>query len=188
MTLPRPDAHLDVNEVAAFVDGEVEPGERRRIQAHLASCADCRAEVGEVGRVVRASPGMRRTRAWIPPLAAAAAVAHISLVPRGPDGPEPVRHRDQAATVTAAPRPIAPVGKVDSVPVLLWSAVPMADRYRISLFDSAGIVVWEHQTTDTAVPVPASVTFRRGSPYYWRVESHSGFDRWAESDLVEFVW
>jgi len=96
-------------------------------------------------------------------------------------------HRDPTLTATAAPRVIAPVGRIDSLSLVVWSAVPTADRYRVRLFDPQGTVLWQRETSDTTAIVPPTVSLRRGTSYYWKVESHTGFDRWAASDLVEFV-
>jgi Putative zinc-finger len=38
-------AHLSLDAIVAYVDDELAPGARTRAEAHLASCADCRAEV-----------------------------------------------------------------------------------------------------------------------------------------------
>src|SRR5688572_19024755 len=75
--------HLESNEIAAYVDGDVHGEDRLSIQAHLAACAECRAEVAEVSRIVRTAPAARRipSRVWIP-AAAAAVFALVWLAPR----------------------------------------------------------------------------------------------------------
>jgi hypothetical protein len=180
------DRHLEVGEIAAYVDGGIVGPARAEIETHLATCAQCRAEVAEVGGVIRSMPGARRSPFWIP----AAAAAAIVLVWAGSGvlrEPPPAVHRDTAVTMTPAPRLVAPVGTVDSLSTVVWSSVPTADRYRIRLFDPMGTVLWERETSDTSAVVPSTLSLRRGTPYYWKVESHAGFDRWAESELVEFV-
>jgi hypothetical protein len=89
--------------------------------------------------------------------------------------------------MTAAPRPIAPVDTVAGVAAFTWSSVPQADRYRVRLFDADGTVIWERETAETVATLPSVVGLRAQLRYYWKVEAHSGFDRWAASDLVEFV-
>ena len=187
MSLPSPDRHLEPDQVAAYVDGTLSPAERRRLDAHLVTCVRCRAEVGDVGAIVAGTEKARHAPPWmLPATAAAAAILLIATVPQLlRDSASPV-HRASAVTATSGPRLIAPVGRVDSVGQMLWSAVPAADRYRLRLFDPSGTVLWEHQTTDTTTAVPPTIPLRRGT-YYWRVDSHSGFDRWTPSDLVEFV-
>lgn len=180
--------HLEANEIAAYVDGAVAGVQRAAIQAHLAACADCRAEVAEVLPIVRTLPRAPRLprRVWIP-AAAAAALALLWAGPRALREPTVPEHREETVTMTVAPRPLAPVGAVDSATALVWSSVHSADRYRARLFDSDGTVIWEHETGDTVAALPRSVALRARLPYYWKVEAHTGFDRWAASDLVEFV-
>ncbi len=179
--------HLDSNEIAAYVDGAVHGEERLSIEAHLAACTECRAEVAEVSRIVRTVPAARRlpSRLWIP--AAAAAVLALLWLERPAlyERAEP-ELREEAVTMTVAPRPITPTGTVDTVSALVWSSVPYANSYRVRLFDSDGTVTWEREASDTIAAVPDSIALRADVPYYWRVEAHTGFDRWAASDLVEF--
>jgi hypothetical protein len=81
---------------------------------------------------------------------------------------------------------IAPRGVVTSAPAVVWSLVPGADRYRVSVFDSVGRVLWETSTADTILAVPDSVGLTHGAAYFWRVHARTGYDRWIESSLVEF--
>ena len=180
------DRHLEMGEIAAYVDGAIVGPAREEVETHLATCARCRAEVAEVGGVVRSMPSARRSQLWIP-AAAAAALVFVWAGAGVLRDPAPAVHRDTAVTMTPAPRLVAPVGPVDSLSTVVWSSVPTADRYRIWLFDPTGTVLWERETPDTSAVVPRSVSLRRGTPYYWKVESHSGFGRWAASELIEFV-
>jgi anti-sigma factor RsiW len=47
-------AHLDY-ELSAYLDGEIDEAERRRVEAHLADCADCRALLDDLRQMVRRS-------------------------------------------------------------------------------------------------------------------------------------
>lgn len=183
----RFDRHLEPHEIAAYVDGDAGGEQRASIDAHLAVCAECRAEVADVSRIVRTVPvagGVSR-RIWIP-AAAAAALALLWVAPRALREQGGPQHREEAVTTTVAPRPIAPVGPVDTVTDLVWSSVPYANNYRVRLFDADGTVLWEHESADTVVAMPDSIALRRQLLYYWRVEAHTGFDRSAASELVEF--
>src|SRR5947208_9880810 len=99
--------HLGAEEVVAYVDGAIPEEERGRIQAHLAACADCRAEVRDVRAVVRAHPGVRpaRRRFWIPAAAAAAAAAIVLLWLRPPSERTAIgdQHRKVSVTTTVSP-------------------------------------------------------------------------------------
>lgn len=181
--------HLEESEVAAYVDGAVSDDALAQFQAHLATCAECRAEIAEVLRITASLPSPRRVprRLRIPAAAAAAAAVVVLLAwPRAPNEIAPL-HREAAVTTTVAPRPLMPLGTVDSVTAFVWSSVPFADNYRVRAFNNEGTVIWERITVDTAAPRPGAGILQAGPSYYWRVEARTGFDRVTESDLTEFV-
>jgi hypothetical protein len=179
--------HLTVEDVAAYIDRGDAAEQRARVEAHLATCAECRSEVVTVARLARS---FRDRRRWTvaAPLAAAAAVLLLVFAPwqRAPDRSEPVL-REPAVTTTVAPRPLAPLGAVAVLPRLLWTSVPHADRYRVTVFDGNGSVVWETLTTDTLVAVPDAVALGVGVPYFWKVAARTSWDRWVVSDLTTFT-
>jgi len=69
---------------------------------------------------------------------------------------------------------------------LRWSAVAGADRYRVTVFDATGGVVYAAEASDTVVAFPDSVSLTPGASYLWKVDARTSFDRWAASDLAEF--
>jgi hypothetical protein len=69
---------------------------------------------------------------------------------------------------------------------LLWTAVAGADRYRVTLSDALGGVLYETQLADTVAALPDSIALVSGRSYVWMVEARTGFDRWSTSRLVEF--
>ena len=48
-----PDDHLSAEELAAYLDGRVAPGDRARLEGHLASCSHCRIELAETLQFLR---------------------------------------------------------------------------------------------------------------------------------------
>src|SRR6059036_1669416 len=56
--------HLTVEDVAAYADRGLAAAERARVEAHLAACAECRAEVVAVARLSRS---FARRRRWAQP-------------------------------------------------------------------------------------------------------------------------
>jgi hypothetical protein len=82
--------------------------------------------------------------------------------------------------------PVSPVGAVAVAGALQWTSVADADRYRVTLSDAEGRVLYETQQADTVVAIPDSVLLTAGQSYMWMVEASTGFDRWATSQLVEF--
>jgi anti-sigma factor RsiW len=180
-------SHLEPNEVAAYLDGELLATDRSRIEAHLAECAECRAELTEVARLLHSQP--RRRRGWLLPVgvAAAAAVVLVLALPR-PQAPPASSSgfREPAITTTVAPVVLAPRGTDAAVRSFIWTEVPHADRYRVTVFDETGRVVWETQTTDTAALAPDTVRLQAGAPHFWKVEAETAPNRWTASSLVEF--
>jgi hypothetical protein len=180
--------HLRPDEVAAYADEGLPADVRAKMQAHMATCAECRAEVADVLTIV--GPERQRQRVkrqvWIT-AAAAAAVVLLLVWPRDGNQPRETQHREAPVTATVAPRAVAPIGTVDSAPSLVWSSVPYADNYRVRLFDRDGLVLWERETTDTVSSPNGALRLRAGESYYWRVEARTGFDRVASSDLAEFM-
>ena len=179
--------------IAALADGSLAPELRASVLPHIASCPRCRAAVASVARAVAdpavarelsVSAGGRRWYRIVVPLAAAAVLLLLLSSPgddrlpvhRGPPPPPP-------ATV---PIPRSPVGAVAAVNELRWSPVAGADRYRVTVFDATGRVMYATEVSDTVVLFPDSVALVSGASYLWKVDARIGFDRWAASELAEF--
>lgn len=180
--------------LADFVDGRLSADERRRVVAHLLTCARCRALVNATARFVAetaAAPTVlkRRWARWSIPLSlAAAATLVLLLLPRGHDDGSTSALREPTVTSTIAPVPITPTpgASVARVDRLVWSSVPGAERYRVRLYDGDGSVLWTVETADTSAALPDSVRLRPRVSYFWRVEAQAEWMRWAASDLVAF--
>lgn len=113
-------------------------------------------------------------------------VAAAALAGPVPDSGEPAgrarAHRSGTLTTTQPPSLALPIA--DS---LRWTGVPLADRYRVTVYDSAGTVLLDASTRDTAVAVPPGLR-RTGPARYWsKVEARTGWDRWVESEWVSFA-
>jgi hypothetical protein len=194
--IAKPDC-LDEHTVAALADGTLEADARGRALAHVATCALCRRAVASVAEALADGPitheievveGRRRRLAPFlrigAPLAVAATVLLFLWSPaddrssghRGPPPPPPA----------TAPVPRSPIGAVTAVRDLRWSHVAGADRYRVTVFDATGGVVYAAEASDTVVAFPDSVALVPGAAYLWKVDARTGFDRWAASELVEF--
>jgi hypothetical protein len=178
--------HLDPRDVVAYVDRVAPPSERARIESHLVTCPECRAEVSEAAHIIATLPrsrGIRRSA--LITAAGIAAVLLVFLLPRA-DRQTGLQHREAPVTTTIAPMIVAPVGLVVSAGVFTWSSVPHADRYELHVFDSDASVVWQTETTDTVVSIPRSIILQPGVSYYWKVQAHTGIERSTSTDLVEF--
>lgn len=203
---------LDEMTVARIAEQGVDMAVRRDLISHLGACAQCRNQVVSVGRLLRnasvadevgrneaptALPVTRRRQFASAGTLAALAAAAVAFMfagsgDRGRVTPTPTRvpetetHREQSVTTTAAPSPIAPLGSVAAADTFRWTSVPRADRYRLTLFDTEGTVVWEAEGSDTAMAPPASIVHDPGAAFLWKVEARTGWDRWVASELFEF--
>jgi hypothetical protein len=208
---PKSGDCLDEMSVARLAEQGATSAELHAHIAHLATCATCRETLASVtvllldpavaaeaarttGHVV--APAMRRWRVAGVGVIAAAAAAVVLMVAgpargsRGADrstvavGAE--THREQGMTTTVAPTLIAPTGVTQTPDSFTWTSVPKADRYRITLFDREGTTLWQAEGVDTAMAVPRSLVIGEGATLLWKVEARTGWDRWVESELVEF--
>jgi len=183
------EGHLSEDQLVAFLGHELEAGERQAAELHLARCTECRDELVAVTEILQ--PGRKDRRIpWRILGPAAAAAAAVILVVGGPwnlDSPDEVpQHRDTPAQISAVPTPVEPLGSVSEVERLVWLGVDSADRYRLTLYDAEGQVLWKATTADTVVQLPDSVALSPGSRYLWRLEARVGWDLWEASDLIDF--
>ena len=184
---------LDDGTIASLVEGTIDDATRAAALPHLAECARCRGAVASISRaltdpliareVSTRSRARWRVLAMAIPAAAAAVILLFAVPQRGDDGSS---HRAPTITAVSSPVPMSPVGLVAGAESLRWSSVAGADRYRTTLFDDAGSVVYETQTADTVVALPDSVHLAPGHSYLWKVEARTGWGRWSASELIEF--
>jgi len=178
--------HPTDDELAAYLGNELEGEALRRLELHLARCATCREEMLDAKEILRKP----RKVPWrvVAPVAAAAAMVVLFLP--GPNATDPVHsvptHREAPKEVGIAPVPISPVGTSSEVDALVWAPVTGADRYRLTIYDADGTVVWRETTADSLISLPDSLSLVTDRSYLWQVEARVGWDVWESSDLVEF--
>ena len=174
--------HLEVEELVGYVRGRLDAAGHARVEQHLARCARCMDEVGDVVHLSRKAA----SRTWRPlvPAAAAAAIL-LMLVWTGRPTDRPAETREQAEAAVAAPTPLGPVGSAAGGVEFRWKPAG-GPRFRVVLFDSAGSALFEQTTTGDRVGLPDSVALSSGRLYLWKVEVETGPDRWVSSDLVPF--
>lgn len=186
---------LDDDTLAALAEGSLDAASRATALGHVASCSRCRGIVASVARALAdpgvarevASPGGagRRRFYQIALPTAAAAVLLVLAWPRHADEGGSSPHRSPPGA-TAVPVQRSPVGVVAQAETLQWTPVAGADRYRVTLFDSGGRVLFETQLAETLAALPDSIVLAPGRPYLWKVEARTGWQRWSASELVEF--
>ncbi|NNM06583.1 MAG: zf-HC2 domain-containing protein [Gemmatimonadetes bacterium] len=178
--------HPTDDEIVSYLGHELEGEALQRLERHLTQCTRCRQEVIDAKEILRTP---RRIR-WpvLAPVAAAAAVLVLFFSWPQSDGlptGEPI-HREAPTELGVAPIPVSPIGSTVELGALVWTRVPRADRYRLTLFEAEGTVLFRANTVDTLAFLPDSTTLQAGRPYLWRVEARVGWDVWEASDLVEF--
>jgi hypothetical protein len=189
---------LDEQALAGLAEGGLPPPQRDSYLAHLAVCARCRAAVSSVA-YARSSEAIARElvsldgaarprwRRYALALGATAAATVALLLVSEPPAPVLVPpHREGLAPVGPAPVTISPAGPTRAVTVLRWHSVRGADRYRVTLFDEGGAVLYETALSDTVAALPEGVEIEAGRSYYWMVAARTDFDRWDTSALAEF--
>lgn len=192
-------ACLDESALAEVVQGTAADATRKARIEHLVACGHCRRELASLADLLADSVvakemhavdrgrSRRSQRSWLAGAGLVAAALVIAVVQQqgSPNESLPL-HRSPTITGAAVPTATFPVGDVPAVSALRWATVSGADRYRVTLFDARGRVVYEAQLGDTTALVPDSVMLAPRQSYLWKVEARSGVERWTSSDLVEF--
>lgn len=159
--------HVDAQQLSGYVEGRLPAARRAAIEAHLADCADCRADAVAALRARRAPV---RAWRWVAPALAAAVIA-LLLIPRAmrePVTPDLERTAQGApGLVLTLPDPGAALPLADVT--LTWRAAAPGARYRVTVTTEDGARVHDASTGDTAVTVPATA-LRPGGRYLWIVD------------------
>jgi len=185
----RDTAHLSAERVASYLDGYLTPTEQDAALAHFAVCADCRREMTDARRVLRASssalplspraPGAWRRMLVVIPAAAAAVFAVAIAMPmlrernsetRATRGPERLPQSETVARLAT----VSPADDAAFVPGrdrFVWRAASADAEYRLTVMDATGGVVWSKSTADTSAMLPADVRLTSGDGYYWSVDA-----------------
>ena len=177
--------HLTAGDIAGFLDADLTPADRLRVEAHLDTCTECRGELAAVSGLAHAAPQVapvpdhrRPVRKWLPltiGIALAASLAAFLLLRPAQLGPfrspEQVRAPNlgegRASLEIVAPGPDSVVASAALRFVWKGSA---ASFYRISVLTESGEPVWTADTQDTVMVLPATVVLVPGRHYFWQVE------------------
>ena len=172
--------HLAIHDLAAYVEHRLDDASRRRVEAHLVDCEQCRHEVLEGERVLRTAPGRRvaarRPIALFAALAAAAVVL-FAVLPRDETREAPPVERASntpVATVTpaivvvepadAAQLPVAPA-------TFVWRPAPGVSLYKFTLTNEQGHVLWSASTKDTLLSPPGPLEMAASARFFWYVDA-----------------
>jgi hypothetical protein len=182
--------HLSEIELAGYLDDDLSPVERRRLEEHLDRCDACRTELIAVGGLLIQEPEFETSapskpiqrRHWRMPvgiagLGAAAVLAGLVLLPpaESPTGPLPTDFQRftsegvERLTVHAPPDQ----GRVARGELRFTWGDLGTDSYRITLTAEDGRLVWTHSLADTTVMAPPTLELEVGSRYFWYVDAIS---------------
>ncbi|HYC31368.1 MAG TPA: zf-HC2 domain-containing protein, partial [Gemmatimonadales bacterium] len=164
--------HLSSELVARYLDRTVSDAERAAVVAHLADCPDCRRELAELQATLRRAGA--RGGWWKVAVPAAAAAAVLVLLFRAPVQqplPPDAELRDPARTDSGVVVPRRPLGPARLPVELVWSLLPDAEEYRVTVFDEEGTIVYHVVTGDTGAMLPDTLKLSPGAPYFWRVDA-----------------
>jgi negative regulator of sigma E activity len=128
--------------LGAFALGAVDAEEAATVRAHLATCAECQAEIAELWLAVDSLPGMIEPMEPPPALRdriAAAIRAEAASPPPTPSAISVSRAPERAPTIV----PVLPAPEPIRKPASFWSrATPWAAAAAILLLLSAGLLIW----------------------------------------------
>jgi hypothetical protein len=195
--------------LAALVDGGLQPGDRARLERHLADCAYCLGQLSALVRLQEADLPetdrdlVRRARAippsqtrwqWMLALRWASACGAIACAlvftfwvraPR-PAENEAVRtsHAQGSIPELILPREGAALkrGAVE----FRWTPIEQALYYEVRVLTADGDLVWETRAESTEAHPPADLTFRSGQNYFVSVTAWLTEGKVAKSGVVGF--
>jgi hypothetical protein len=179
--------HLTESDLAGYLDDDLPPEERRRVEAHLASCDECRDEVVAAARLLAQDWDQNETlkegesggRSWKLPAGiatlVAAVVATVILIQPGdlPLGPEPME-RERSVTEGVEQLPVhAPSDEAEvqrDELRFVWASHD-AESYRITLTAEDGAPLWSHSLPDTTVVPPSTLELPPDTRLFWYVDA-----------------
>ena len=160
--------HVTPEALAGYLDHDLPGEERNEVELHLASCAECRAELAEVRGLQR-----RHRRHWARFLVPAVAAATLVAIawPRQTRVPSNIR---AVAPVDAPIEIVAPLPSTEIAPQPIrfaWRSAGPGASYSLTLQEADGRIVWASTVADTVAVLPDSVALGSGQNFFWSVEA-----------------
>ena len=150
LTVARHAATRDL--LGAFALGAVDAEEAATVRAHLATCAECQAEMAELWLAVDSLPGM--IEPIEPPPALRDRIAAAIRAEAASPAPVP-----SALSAPPAREPALAVPEPIRKPASFWSrATPWAAAAAILLLLSAGLLVWNLRLREQLATAPVAET------------------------------
>ena len=184
--------HIGYDDMAAYIDLKLSDEDRRRVDAHLASCDECRAEAIASQKAVSTSPtgSGSRIRSWSLIGGAIAAATLIivagTTITRARNGRNIERDTNvaTAAVVIASPGDGASLGPDR---VVAWHRLAENTSYRITIANGGGQPIYTATVRDTSAVIPPFVTLQTGGKYFWYVDAIRADGTIATSGLKSFT-
>jgi anti-sigma-K factor RskA len=144
--------------LGAFALGAVDAEEAATVRAHLATCAECPAEMAELWLAVDSLSGMIEPMEPPPALRDRIAAA-IMAEAASPTPAPPVMPASRAPELAPSIVPAPPVAEPIRKPASFWSrATPWAAAAAILLLLSAGLLVWNLRLREQIATAPVAET------------------------------
>jgi hypothetical protein len=191
----NPSAHLNDADIAAYLDGVVPDGDRKSVEAHLASCDACRMEVAASQDAVSTAPRIG-TRSRIPVrwigLFAAAALVVVAVSTLSRTTSSGYSERGTATGLPGVQRVVAIVSPADNSALgsdrrLVWRSEGTGATYRITIGDDSGQPLHSASLPDTTFVIPESLSLESGTKYFWYVDAITSEGTTATSGLNSFT-
>jgi hypothetical protein len=170
-----PPGHLPAETLAGYIDRSLPAPTQASVDAHLADCARCRAELVAAKRLVHAAPAARSTRGPLLAVAAIAATILVVVLIRPATSPDermrstaPSSAVEANALTVVTPSTAAAVAPTDLR--FVWKPGASVIEYTLTVMDADGRTRWSTSTSDTSVALPDSVALAPGSTIYWYVD------------------
>jgi putative zinc finger protein len=175
--------HVTDTEIAAYLDRTLGAIERDRVEDHLAACQDCRQHLLETKELLER---VRRPRKLLVGGAMAAAAALVFIIVRSnPGATDRAVMRNDGIVV-----PMVAYGPMGTAPRaglrFVWSAVPGAESYRLTVSGEDARTVWSSSGTDTLSALPDSVVLRPNERYHWVADALLSDGSTRSTGLREF--
>lgn len=176
-----PPGHLPAEILAGYIDRSLPAGTRASVEAHIADCAACRAELVAAKRLAHSAPSAPRGDRRIALLAAVAATILVVVLLRPATSLEDRMRSERApASTTNALSVVTPPNAVAVAATELefvWRRDTSVVEYTLTVLDADGRTRWSVNTADTTAALPDSVALATGSTIYWYVDGLRGDGR-----------
>lgn len=184
-------AHIGEDELAAYLDRMLSEADRRRVEAHLSACDECRAEVITSREAVASAPSLKSSsfRSWrviAGAVAAAAVIVATSTITRSRTDQVVERDTNIAVSAVKVARP-ADGSALGADRIVTWHTFAPNTSYRITIADQGAQPIYSTTVRDTSTVIPQSVALVTGRKYFWYVDAIRADGTTATSGLKSFT-